>query len=79
MMIRERTDTVGATPPWSSAVRYQQLLFGFAAALGGGLLIGIERELVVAFVTGGIRYGFAVAGGLLVIIAAAWLPLFWIA
>ena len=36
-------------------------------------------KLSVAFVTGGIRYGLAVGAGLLVIIAAAWLPLLWIA
>jgi hypothetical protein len=44
MIDTERTDTVGTSPPWSRAVPYQRLLFGFAAALGGGLLIGIERE-----------------------------------
>ena len=35
-------------------------------------------KLSVALATGGIRYGLTVAAGLLVIMAAAWLPLLWI-
>lgn len=39
-----RRGTLGATPSVGAVVPYQRILFGFAAALGGGLLIGIERE-----------------------------------
>ena len=44
MMHEAIADTVDDTPARGAVVPYQRILFGFAAALGGGLLIGIERE-----------------------------------
>ena len=57
------------------AISPQAALFPILATLSANTL----SKLAAAFAAGGFRYGFAVAAGLLVIIAAAWLPLFWIA
>ena len=56
------------------AISPRAALFPILVALSANTL----TKLFVALATGGMRYGVAVAAGLLVIIAAAWLPLLWI-
>ena len=57
------------------AISPQAALFPMLVALSANTV----SKLSVAFATGGLRYGFGVGLGLLLIIAAAWLPLLWIA